>query len=48
VPPTKEYSNTNADMQRLWREHQLNVKVLAVVLQEQPEALVLLQRLVDL
>jgi hypothetical protein len=48
VPPTKEYSNSNADMQRLWREHQLNLKVLAVVLQDQPEALLLLQRMVDL
>ncbi|KAF6260706.1 hypothetical protein COO60DRAFT_1505098 [Scenedesmus sp. NREL 46B-D3] len=47
VPPTKEYANSNADMQRLWREHQLNLKVLAVVLHEQPEALVLLQRVVD-
>ncbi|WIA13031.1 hypothetical protein OEZ85_006639 [Tetradesmus obliquus] len=35
-------------MQRLWREHQLNLKVLAAVLREQPEALALLQRIVDL
>jgi hypothetical protein len=48
APPSKEYSSSNADMQRLWREHQLNIKVLAVELQEQPEALVLLQRIVDL
>jgi hypothetical protein len=48
VPPINKYSNSNVDMQRLWREHQLNLKVLAVVLQHQPEALLLLQRIVDL